>query len=233
MSEAAAGVSLRSVEMKQRARDGFDAWARTYDRSPLNRFLFRPAYTMVMEEIARWYAENRRPFRVLDVGCGTGTLASLLGRSPWPVRVVGLDYAAAMCTAAEDKARSLTSGDWSGAKSRPRFINGDAEHLPFADASFDFVTCSNSFHHYPHQQAVITEMRRLLSPDGRLIVIDGFRDCAIGWFVYDVVINRIENGVHHAPWPVMHDYFKNAGLAAIRRRKFGFLFPAFATVGDR
>jgi len=213
--------------MKNRSKDQFEEWAGTYDRSLLNHFLFRPAHIMLVEEIARWYAERRKPLRVLDVGCGTGTLAALLARAPWPVSVVGLDYAANMCTTAARKAHSAA------VTHRTRFINGDSEILPFPESSFDLVTCSNSFHHYPNQLAVVTDMHRVLASDGRLIIIDGFRDCVIGWAVYDVIINRIERKVHHVSWPVMHDYFETAGLRNIRRRKFNFLFPAFATIGDK
>ena len=220
-------TSHPAPDLKRRSKTRFEEWARTYDRSPLNHFLFRPAYVTLMEEIARWYSQHQRPFRLLDVGCGTGTLAALLTRSPWPVNVVGLDYAANMCAAAARKARSAN------ANGRVRFVNGDSEILPFSDAGFDLVTCSNSFHHYPHQSAGVADMRRVLAPGGRLIIIDGFRDCVIGWAVYDVIINRIERKVHHTPWPVMDEYFRTAGLYNIRRRKFNFLFPAFATIGDR
>jgi ubiquinone/menaquinone biosynthesis C-methylase UbiE len=214
-------------QMKHRARREFDAWANNYDRSILNTFLFKPSYITLMEEIGRWQQKHQRPFRVLDIGCGTGTLAILLGRSPWPVKVVGLDYSANMCVAATAKVEPERHGH------DIRFVNGDSEHLPFADNSFDMVTCSNSFHHYPHQQTVVHEMARLLTPEGRVILIDGFRDCVIGWFVFDVVIERVEGDIHHAPWPIIHDYFVTAGLRNIHRRKFNFLMPALATIADK
>jgi ubiquinone/menaquinone biosynthesis C-methylase UbiE len=180
-----------------------------------------------MEEIWKWF-EQRRPdeFHVLDIGCGTGTVVSLLASSRWPVRAVGLDYVPSMCAEATRKADAIGTGP------RAEFVAGDSEHLPFANGSFDVVTCSNSFHHYPHQQTVVGEMRRLLRPGGRLIIIDGFRDNVIGWFVFDVIITRVEKDVYHAPWPVMHEYFVNAGFHNIRRRKFNVWFPLLATIGD-
>ncbi|MCK4658839.1 MAG: methyltransferase domain-containing protein [Phycisphaerae bacterium] len=217
-------TSSSSVEIKNRAKRQFESWADSYDRSLLNHFMFRPACMALMEEIARWYDEQRRPFCVLDIGCGTGTLACRLAGSPWPVSVVGMDYAEGMCQAASAKAAH--------AGHQAHFATGDSEHLPFADASFDIVTCSNSFHHYPHQQAVVHAMRRTLRPGGRMILIDGFRDNIVGWITFDVIISRVEGKVYHAPWTVVRDYFQAAGFTAIHRRKLNFWFPLLVTIGD-
>ena len=65
---AANHAAVRSGEMKGRAKAQFDAWAGVYDRSLLNHFLFRPSYITLMEEVARWYSEHRRAFRLLDAG---------------------------------------------------------------------------------------------------------------------------------------------------------------------
>ena len=226
LSAAEPSSGLASARAKQQARRQFEAWAGTYDRSLLNRFLFRPCHLVLLEEIARWYDHRRREFSILDIGCGTGTLASMLARSAWPMHVVGLDYAPSMSAEAASKAAA------NSASGHARFLAGDSEHLPFPDASFDLLTCSNSFHHYPHQQAVVREMRRLLRPGGRLIIVDGFRDNVIGWFVFDLVITAVEKEVYHVPWSVMHEYFVRAGLIDICRRKFSFWFPALATIGD-
>lgn len=211
--------------MKTRARNQFDAWAHTYDRSPLHRFLFVPAYQMLLEEFYAWRGEAAEPFDLLDVGCGTGNFNALLAASPLKARITGLDYSPAMCAVAARKA----AGDERA--SRLHFTAGDSEHLPFADGSFDAVTCSHSFHHYPRQQAVIREMHRVLRPGGRLLLIDGFRDNVIGWFVFDVIITAVEKAVFHAPWSTIHDYFATAGFRDIRRRKFNCWFPTLLTVG--
>jgi ubiquinone/menaquinone biosynthesis C-methylase UbiE len=239
-------TQLIPADVKRRTKHQFDAWADSYDRSLLNHFLFRPAYLAFMEEIARWYAERGRSFRLLDVGCGTGTFAGWLAASPWPVSVVGIDYAEGMCRAASAKAKRGHAPSPSNAGVRkgtvpfsrgekgdgPLFLCGDSEHLPLADGTFDLVTCSNSFHHYPHQQAVVKEMRRVLRPGGRLILIDGFRDNIIGWIIFDVIVGRVEGNVHHAPWTVVHDYFTTAGFTYIRHRKLNFWFPLLVIVGD-
>jgi ubiquinone/menaquinone biosynthesis C-methylase UbiE len=211
---------------KQQAKSEFDGWARSYDRSLLNHFLFQPSCHMFLEELARWQAGRSEPFDLLDVGSGTGTLAGMVALSSLPARhIVGLDYAMEMCQQARHKSSR------NGIASEVHFVHGDSEHLPFADRSFDVVTCANSFHHYPHQQEVVLEMRRLLRPGGRLMIIDGFRDNIIGWVIFDVIITAIEKAVFHAPWPTMRSYFENAGFRDIRQRKFNILFAAFITIG--
>lgn len=210
--------------MKHHAREEFEAWAGTYDHSLLNRFLFQPSYRMFLEELAAWRTGGE-PFDLLDVGCGTGTFDAMLAASPLPARVTGLDYAQAMCRVASQKAREA------GVSDRLQYVTADSEHLPFADASFDVVTCSNSFHHYPHQQKVIHDMKRVLRPGGRLMLIDGFRDNVIGWVAFDFIIAAVEKHVYHAPWSIIDGYFREAGFREIRRRKFNFWMPGLLTVG--
>ncbi len=216
----------RHADMKGRALRQFEGWAESYDRSVLHHFLFRPGYLALMEEIARWYDQRCRPFRLLDIGCGTGELAGLVSRSCWPVRIVGIDYAPAMCARARTKAAA------SPPTVLPRFAAGDSEFLPFADNSFDMITCSNSFHHYPHQAEVIRQVHRLLAAGGRFILIDGFRDNVIGWVTFDVIVDRIEGNVHHAPWSLIDRYFRDAGFVNTRRRKVNFWMPLCITIGD-
>ena len=215
------------VAAKKRAKEQFESWAHTYDGSILNHLLFRPSYNTFMEELAKWQGQHDRQFDLLDIGCGTGTLSDMVAVSNLRARyIVGMDYAMQMCLQAHAKAE-LAQFELSA-----RFINGDSEHLPFANESFDVITCGNSFHHYPHQQAAVHEMRRLLRPGGRLMIIDGFRDNVIGWFVFDVVVAAVEKTVHHAPWTTMRRYFEEAGFRDIDQRKFNIIPPILATMGS-
>lgn len=182
-----------------------------------------------MEELYAWRRDDPAPFDLLDIGCGTGTWTAMVAGSPLPSRtVVGLDYSLNMCQVAHGKASQIRAG-------APLFLNGDSEHLPFDDESFDVVTCSNSFHHYPHQAETIREMHRVLRPGGRLMLIDGFRDNVIGWVVFDVFVTRAESTaeakVFHAPSSLMRKFFEDAGFKGVRQRKTNILVPIFLTVG--
>ena len=97
-------------------------------------------------------------------------------------------------------------------------VRGDSERLPFESGAFDIVTCANSFHHYPRQERAVAEMRRVLRPGGRLMIIDGYRDAPWGWFIYDVCVAGVEGEVHHASARRFRELFEQAGLQAVSQR---------------
>ncbi len=111
-------------------------------------------------------ADPRPGDRVLDLGCGTGTLAVLLkGRRP-EVEVCGLD------PDPKALARARRKAERNGAKVEWR--QGFADELPFPDASFDRVVSSLVFHHLPPAavRATVPEIRRILRPAGSVHVLD-------------------------------------------------------------
>ena len=105
--------------------------------------------------------------RVLDIGCGTGTLAiaaaKRVGRDG---SVHGVDPSIALLARAERKAHR--------AGVDVQFHTATGERLPFDDASFDVVTSTLVFHHLAGTavHATFAEIRRVLRADGRLLVVD-------------------------------------------------------------
>lgn len=100
--------------------------------------------------------------RVLDVPCGTGELEQrLLARYPL-LSMVGVDISAGMLTRAASKNRPAHC----------ELIHSDVCHLPFADESFDYVICANSFHYFPDPTVALNEMKRVLRPAGSLLLLD-------------------------------------------------------------
>lgn len=93
---------------------------------------------------------------VLDVGCGTGSLTSELGRRPNIASVKGIDFSEAYVA----HAKSRESG------SRIAFDVGDACALPYPDASFDHSFSMLVLHFIPQPEQAIKEMRRVTKPGG-------------------------------------------------------------------
>jgi SAM-dependent methyltransferase len=97
--------------------------------------------------------------RVLDLGCGAGHFLAWLERRD-AFRLDGLDLSEASVRAA----RHLTSG--------AEVVVGDAESLPYPDASFDRVVCNGSIHHMPHVEVALRELYRVVVPGGRIVLYE-------------------------------------------------------------
>jgi SAM-dependent methyltransferase len=107
--------------------------------------------------------------RVLDVGCGNGYVLSRFAAAG--AEVVGVDITR--------KAIELCEARFRLAGLTGKFQIADAESLPFADASFDCVTSMGVLHHVPDTEAAVAEIRRVLKPGGRLIVMFYHRNSAL------------------------------------------------------
>jgi len=104
---------------------------------------------------------------VLDIGCGTGTLAIVAKRQVGANgKVCGIDASPAMIARAASKATR--------AGVEVSFWNAVAEALPFPDAHFDVVLSTLMLHHLPRKlrQQCAREVRRVLKPGGRVLVVD-------------------------------------------------------------
>ncbi len=101
--------------------------------------------------------------RALDVCCGTGDLAFALATHG--ADVTGLDFSAPMLAIAAGRASDR-------AGRAPRFLQGDAMHLPFPDAHFDIVTVGYGLRNLANWEAGLGEMVRVAKPGGRLLVLD-------------------------------------------------------------
>jgi len=153
----------------------------SYDdqRAPKVRDMFSrlaPRYDLVNDVISLglhrvWKRETiqlaldgvRGSARVLDLCCGTGDLAFLAERRG-AAAVVGIDFTFPMLAVA--RTRKATEGP------RSVFAQGDALRLPFRDASFDAVTIGYGLRNIADAGAALAEMRRVLAPGGRVVVLD-------------------------------------------------------------
>lgn len=139
--------------------------------APIYDWLTRiPAWRVHATRLAEEFpapAQGRRRI-VLDVGCGTGISASAF-KDAFPAdQVVGLDIAPQMVRIARRR-------DPSGAC---RFLLGDACRMPLSDASVDAVAGHSFLYLVPDRSAALREIRRVLRPGGRLVLLEPHRQ---GW----------------------------------------------------
>jgi ubiquinone/menaquinone biosynthesis C-methylase UbiE len=99
--------------------------------------------------------------RVLEVAIGTGRN---LAHYPAAVTLTGVELSPEMLAIARRRAADLGR--------EVDLHEGDAEHLPFADATYDTVVCALSLCTIPHPATAIREMKRILVPGGRLLLLD-------------------------------------------------------------
>ena len=140
----------------------------------------------------RLVAEKLRPAlgadsTVLDVACGTGDLALVIAEA-CGARVVGVDFCRPMLDIAARKSSEMS-------RTIP-FVEGDALRLPFADEKFDAATIAFGLRNLSDVAGGLGELRRILKPGGRLVVLEfsrpvvpGFR--ALFQFYFSRVLPRV------------------------------------------
>jgi ubiquinone/menaquinone biosynthesis C-methylase UbiE len=193
--------------MGARDVEPFNQWAPTYERGSRQVFFKRLHGAML-----RWVAEGgRTPRKVLDVGCGTGALLRVAAER-WPdARLSGADPAEEMIKVARSK---LPGG------SLISLVNASAEHLPFEDERFDLVVSSVSFHHWTDQAAGLSEIRRVLVPDGCICLADHF---AVGPLRPLFAVLRKRDRTRSRT--EVHDMLERAGLRVVGWRIVARLGP--------
>ena len=104
--------------------------------------------------------------RVLDVCAGTGDAAFSFAKHAEPSEIVCVDLSREMLEIGVEKARRRKI------EGVVRFVEGDALRLPFGDGRFDAVSIAFGLRNLPDYAAGIAEMKRVLAPGGRLLVLE-------------------------------------------------------------
>jgi ubiquinone/menaquinone biosynthesis C-methylase UbiE len=112
----------------------------------------------------RPWACSRAVGRTLEVAIGTGLN---LPHYPRGAHLTGVDLTPEMLALARRRSADLGVS--------VTLTEGDAQALPFADAAFETVLCTYAMCSVPDERAAVLEMRRVLKPGGRLILVDHIR----------------------------------------------------------
>ena len=174
LSEQAAAARVRSL---------FDSIAPSYDR--LNHLLSFGLDRWWWRKAARCFRPvlSRPKARVVDICCGTGdmTNALLVLRPPEAEPVIGLDFSAPMLGRARLKYKEANA----------RWLEGDAMHLPFADASLDLVTAAFGFRNLSNYTEGLREIARVLKPGGQIGILECNQPSGLNGALYNLYFHRV------------------------------------------
>jgi ubiquinone/menaquinone biosynthesis C-methylase UbiE len=155
------GAGLELDHVKGTVRDHWDTHSKYYDGKKID-----PGYTddldrRFSEDLANTLGRDKKV--ILDVGSGTGYISvilAMLGHT-----VTGVDFSKKMLAISAEKAKKLGMSI--------KFIEGDAENLPFEDNSFDAVVNRHLLWTLPNPEKAVQEWFRLAKPGGKMVIIDG------------------------------------------------------------
>ena len=156
-------------------------------RKPTGWFGRRVARVMNIghSRLTRWGLGHVRiepDWHVLDIGCGGGqTVRSIAAMTP-AGRVEGVDYASASVAVATDTNADLI------AAGRVTVRQGSVSQLPFPDSSFDLITAVETHYYWPNLQSDLREVRRVLKPQRRFVIIaETFKGRRMDWLYRPVM----------------------------------------------
>jgi ubiquinone/menaquinone biosynthesis C-methylase UbiE len=152
------GINMATVDSNKTLND--IKWSRrseTYDNSLYNYFRYLQKRILSKTDL-------RENDDFLDLGCGTG----------WAVRYAhlllkgkgtftGIDISSGMIQKATENSLGLQN---------IHFIKASVDEIPLCSASIDTIICTNSFHHYLEPLKVLSEVFRLLKPNGKMFLLD-------------------------------------------------------------
>jgi ubiquinone/menaquinone biosynthesis C-methylase UbiE len=145
----------RHQQGESAVRREYDRLAERYDKRW--RAYIDASLNMLLDDL-----ELEGDERIIDIACGTGELAWQM-LEKWPnLDIVGVDISPKMLGQARAK----------DAKRRVEWVEAAVAELPFAENEFDCVLCANSFHCFSEPEKALLEFRRVVRPDGQLVLVD-------------------------------------------------------------
>jgi ubiquinone/menaquinone biosynthesis C-methylase UbiE len=120
-------------------------------------------------KVAKWgltYATIYPDAVVLDVGCGGGKTVNRLAKLAPNGKVYGVDYSEDSVKVATEQNKKLIKAG------RVKILHASVEALPFPDNFFDLVTAVETYYFWPNLVENLTEIRRVLKPEGQILLIN-------------------------------------------------------------
>ncbi len=196
----------------------WDSRSETYDNNKYDYFRFFQKRALSLMKLK----ENHS---FLDIGCGTGWAviyaASIIKETG---KCFGIDLSPGMIK------KAFANSSRNGIQNA-QFYVANAETLPFENNLFDYVLCSNSFHHYPHPIKALKEIKRVLKINGRLYLMDLTRDGFIVALIDQKNRQKEKEHVKFYSTKEFKELFNNANLIYLGKK--GILGPEKVHIGQK
>lgn len=127
---------------------------------PFSDELFFPRYLFDLGVLFQGIRLRRRDV-VVDLGAGTCWVSHLLNR--YGCKTIAIDVSPTALEMGREVFRRDPATRW---EIEPEFLVYDGHHIPLADGSCDKVVIHDAFHHIPNQRQILSELHRILQPDG-------------------------------------------------------------------
>jgi ubiquinone/menaquinone biosynthesis C-methylase UbiE len=181
---------------------------RKWDKRSRNYDGKRFDYFRLMQKRVMAVVRPEKGGRLLDIGCGTGWAvryaAGLVGEGG---EAYGIDISPKMIERSKANSSRLAN---------IRFYQANAEALPVEDNYFDYIICTNSFHHYLNPLKALGEMRRVLRPGSRVYIMDPTADLFIVKWIERRTSRNDPAHVKLYSSAEFRDMFVQAGLKPVR-----------------
>jgi methionine biosynthesis protein MetW len=187
---------IKKYEAVWKGKKELDVFSK-YERNRVLPLFFIPLYTLSYR-------------KVLDVGCGDGSVSEFLEKNGFDVTSLDISQNAI------EKAKYE--------RGLKKCIVGNAEQLPFSNETFDIVFLGDVIEHLFNPQKAIMEANRVLKKEGRIIVSFpnmSYWKCRIYYLLYGMI--RKTEGSQNEPWEWEHIRFFNRKIMRALLRKCGFV----------
>ena len=178
----------------------FDRWAKGYEERRISPWF------QFTQRLAIDHLGLNPDSVVLDVGCGTGYAVRVVADMMPEGRACGIDISAAMI----EQAQANVEPD---VRERVEFRQATSADIPYSNATFSHILCTNSFHHYPDPLKVLAEMKRVLVPGGTLVIFENAPELSWYTWMWDRVLRLVEKGhVRYYPTDELEGLIADSGF---------------------
>ncbi len=196
----------------------YERFADDFD-DQMNRYEVMKRIRIVFEDVIPGSLSG---VRMLDAGCGTGRFSAMAADRG--ADVTSLDVGERLLAKVAEKCDSHR-------------IVGSAEHVPFADATFDVVLCTEVLEHLRSPRRAVDELARVLRPKGRLIITTPNRAWLPTVRLASALRLRPYEGIENWVWPrALRSWLQESGVVVERFGGFNalpFVHPVLYPLVDR